>query len=252
MGTRTASLFVLVLITTAVMLAATSRAADVCMAEGTFNITSTTTLSTPDGNFSINFLFLITLARSGSGYNVTVVGKITNITGPPVLLQARLPLFDFAVSTDEGEYRWSDGKVFTAVLLPLSSGTTYRMSMTGIEASCIKSVTVDATGLGLPGVVTIGEGNTSYAFTVMSTSTMSTRVPHGVTDTQTMTTSMHTTTTAYSGGGYTLIPPGKAVYGGVDEGLSAERNGVERNVVAAVIALLAALGVGLLLYTLFT
>ncbi len=245
MRRKISSLLLLASITSAAILAASSHATDVCLGEGAFNITSRAMLDTPEGNFTIDFLFLITIMRTDNEYNVSVLGKITNITGPPVLLQAKLPLFDLTVSTDGGEYRWSDGKVFATVMLPVSSGASYRMNITNIKAACVKSVTVDVPGLGLSDVVVIKGSNVYYA-AALSTSTPTTRVQYGVTLSQTSSTS------TYPSESYESVQPGNAVFASVDEGAGATNEGIERNVVAAVIALLAAVGVGLLLYTLFT
>lgn len=224
-------------------LASLSHAASVCIGEGTMNITSTATLTTPQGNFTIDFLFLVNVTASSNGYNVTVLAKVVRIAGPPILLQAKLPLFDLAVSTDQGVYRWSDGKVFAAVMLPLSSGTVRVMSVSNIT-SCIRSITIDASGLGLPGVVTVGkEGLSGNAALGLS---QSASLPTSETTTRASSTY---TTTNYLGGGQ----PVNAVYAGTGE--SAEgigKEGMEGNAVAAVIALLAAMGAGLILYALFT
>ena len=245
MRRKISSLLLLAFIALAATLTASSHATDVCLGEGTFNITSRATLGTPEGNFTIDFLFLITITRADNGYNVTVLGKIANITGPPVLLQAKLPLFDFTVSTDEGEYRWSDGKTFAAVMLPVSSGAAYKMSIANIKAACIRSVVVDVPGLGLSEVIVIKGLNVYYA-AALSTSTLTTRVPYGVTLSQASSTS------TYSSGPYERVQPGNAVFASADEGAGATNERIERNAVAAIIALLAAVGVGLLLYTLFT
>lgn len=246
---RILSLLTLTLIVSTAVLASLGYASDVCLGEGTLNITSTATVSTPEGNFTVDFLFFITITRLGSEYNVTVLGKITNITGPPVILQAKLPLFDFKVSTDKGEYRWSEGKVFTTAMLPVSSGAAYEMSLPNIRSSCIRSVIIGASGLGLPDMVTISEGG-MLENAVLGIDQLNT-VPASVTTAQLSITYTETSsiTTVHQSG---RAQPANAVYASAGEGVNVEEKGIERNVIAAVIALLAAMGVGLLLYTLFT
>lgn len=242
-------LLILALLVSTAVLASLSHATDACIGEGTINLASTVTLTTPEGNFTIDFMFLLTITRLDNEYNITVLGKITNITGPPVLLQAKLPLFDFTVSTDEGEYRWSDGKVFTAVMLPVTSGFAYEMSLPNIRSSCIRSVTIDASGLGLPNVVTISEGG--ILGNVVSGFSQSTNIPPSATTTRSSTpyTVTYSAMTNYLSG---KAQPANAVHASTGESANVKEGGIERNAIAAVIALLAAAGVGLLLYTLFT
>ncbi|GEM_PF-5028776 len=250
MKIRITPLLFLAVSLTMVVTTSLSHAADACMGEGTFNLTSTATVVTPDGNFTIDFLFLINVTRIDSGYNISVLGKIVNITGPPVILQARVPLFDFAVSTDKGEYRWSDGKLFTAVMLPVSNGVTYGMRLQNIESSCIRSIVIDASGLGLHNLVIIGESglwdNVRFGL-AQSAETSST---HTTTRTSSPSYSMVTPTDTESSL-YAKDLSVSAVYAGKGNAHAWEGS-VERNLMAALIALLAALGVGLLLYTAFT
>ncbi len=240
----------LTLLASTVALATSSHATDVCIGEGTFNITSTAILDTPEGNFTLDFLFMVNITRSDNVYNVSVVGVVTNITGPPVLLQAKLPLFDFDVSTEDGVYRWSDGKVFAAVMLPLSSDTAYRMSLMGIRSSCIRSITIDASGLGLPDIVAIGEGGVLSGY-MLGTSGQTVNGAGNSTESQSTPTVTYLVTATYTEGAYGRAQPGNAAFAGIGSTTTAEE-GIEKDAIAALIAALAAIGVGLLLYTLFT
>jgi len=248
---QAASLAALALTVLAALLAVTGHSTDVCMGEGSFDTLSVAVINTPEGNFTIYFEVTISIVNTDGGYNVSVLSRITNITGPPILLQARLPLFDFAVTTDNGEYRWSDGKVFAAVMTPVSSGLTYRMSLTGIKASCIKSVSVDVPGLGIPDIVSVASLKGTYYGPAMTQTY--TRSPNGSPTIYTIITAdTNTATSTEVSGGEVNALGGKAVFAGSGSTDEEMGGGVERNVIAAVIALLAAIGTGLLLYTLLT
>jgi hypothetical protein len=233
------ALALLAFLAVSITLTLPSRSEDICLGQGTFNSGSEVALKTPEGTFTIDFKFNITIEKVDSTYNITVIGEITNVSGPPALLQSKTPLLDFAVITDEGEFRWSDDKVFPAVMIPITDGVTSKMSLQNIKSSCITSVIIDAPGLGLHNIINIGvgmpqgyEGNRlSQPSVSQSTGTV----------TYTVESSYQGGTPAYSGASYA------ASLGSVG---NEER--LERYAIAAVIALIAAVGVGLLLYSLFT